>query len=517
MGAVGWSARVLPADQQLTVTSGNSFPRRGRISRTTSPIIMSDTEGGGFEGSSRSSRASSVSSISSRSSSTHSRQSSRSAVRQTLTTPPPFAQEGYQGHVDAPQQYGDHSNPNVSHGHHTTTHKTKHESTTISHALETPMEPEHPIKVEPLPKVAPTFKDALLSKLALPLAILVGAGLAGGTTYAVVARVQHLLATAAVNGDLSLWKRKARNDVYDACYHGCTSCNDPEFAFKACQLSARAIVKGITCDGNLMWNWRDSDRYPDACLSAIANILMGDELDRLKQSYRNQYGLIALTVVAGVLTGFLVWKLLRCATLSRDQRRAELSSLKGTGKKLGKSKPAKRAGKKGGKKLFTGLLGLFSAARGARAADSYPCAGRDPAWHQFFASPNDGGQIAGVVHGWFSQCRDKQDCTKSSCKNTCTTNASGSRTCSTKCTTTCKTVVVVERVPKDFVDQVVPKIKACGFQTRDAPDGKQLGTRVGNAGIEKNYWVRISVNGLNVTRGDQTDKMVMCLHGIGDS
>jgi hypothetical protein len=90
------------------------------------------------------------------------------------------------------------------------------------------------------------------------------------------------------------------------------------------------------------------------------------------------------------------------------------------------------------------------------------------------------------------------------------------RTCSDKCTNDCKTVVVVGRRPKVFVERMMPKVRACGFEMRDAPDGKQLATRVGNAGIEKNYWVRISVNGLNVMKPTQTDTMVMCLHGIGD-
>ncbi|KAK4442201.1 hypothetical protein QBC34DRAFT_364145 [Podospora aff. communis PSN243] len=358
-----------------------------------------------------------------------------------------------------------------------------------------------------------------LSRLALPLALLVGAGLAGGTTYAVVARVQHLLATAAVDGDLAHWKRKAHYDVYDACYNGCTSCDDPNFAFNACKTTAQAIVKGVVCDGNLMWNWRVEHRYPDPCLSAVATILMGEALERLKQSYRNQYGLIALTVVAGLLAGLLVYKLVRCAAMTPAQRRADRSSLAQSAKKLAKSAAkARRAGKSsggggGGKKLFTALLGLLGASRGAKAANIYPCAGREPAWYQFFATPD--GAIAGVVHGWFSECRDRRDCTKS-CRNVCSTNSSGSRTCKEKCTENCKTVVTVERTPKVFVERVVPKVKACGFQMRDAPDGKQLATRVGNAGIERNHWVRISVNGLNVTRADETDKAVMCLHGIGD-
>ncbi|KAK0617501.1 hypothetical protein B0T14DRAFT_271018 [Immersiella caudata] len=488
--------------------------------------MASTEESGDFESKSRSySRPSSVASSSSSSSSDHSRRSSDSQSRQALTaaapdyTPQP---EGYEGYRDATQQrYSGHSYAADTKP---TSAVHQDEARTI-HPFDE--EPENP-KADDDSDEAPwtdSPEHPLLSKLALPIALLVGAGLAGGTTYAVIARVQHLLATAAVDGDLEHWKRKAHYDVYDACYNGCTSCDDPNFAFNACKTTAQAIVKGVNCDGNLMWNWRVEHRYPDACLSAVAVILMGEALERLKQSYRRQYGLIALTVVAGLVAGLLVYKLVRYATMTPSQRRAKHSDLGQSAKKFGKSaakaaaKGAARSRRSGGggggssKKIFGALLGLLAAPRGAKAVTLYPCTGLDPAWYQFFASPD--GAIAGVVHGWFSECRDRRDCHKT-CKNVCTTNSSGTRTCKDKCTDSCKTVVVTERPPKVFVERMMPKVRACGFQMRDAPDGKQLATRIGNAGIEKNYWVRISVNGLNVTKADQTDKMVMCLHGIGD-
>ncbi|KAK0643965.1 hypothetical protein B0T16DRAFT_447771 [Cercophora newfieldiana] len=458
------------------------------------------------------SRASSVASISRsrRSSSDSSRRSSISESRQALTAAPAYVPDSYEGYRDASQRYSDRSYVE-SHDYQTPHHDTKHASTTNATEQFDVESEEHTKADEPVPWDDPR-ENSWVSKLAIPIAILVGLGLAGGTSYLVHARVQNLLANAAVDGDLAHWKRKAQYDVYDACYQGCTSCDDPNFAFNACKMTAQAVVKGANCDGNAMWNWRVEHRYPDACLGAVAKILMGEALESLKKSYRGQYGLLALTIIGGLIAGFITFKLLRCATMAPAERRATKSSFGKSAKNIAKAS-GKRAGTTNGKKLFTVLLGLFSA-RGARAVVNYPCAGRDPAWFQFFQSPDL--KIGGVVHGWFSECHDKQECHKK-CKNTCTTNSSGVRTCKDTCHDECTKVVVVGREPRVFVDRVTPKVRACGFQLKDEPDGKQLVARIGNAGIEKNHWVKISVNGFNVTDPNKTDEMIMCLHRIGDS
>lgn len=370
-------------------------------------------------------------------------------------------------------------------------------------------------------------RHPFLSRLALPIGTIVTIGIMAGATYAVVARVQHLIANASVSGDLASWKLRARNEVYDACYNGCTSCNDPDFAYNACQTTAKAIVKGVNCDGARMWNWAVQDRYPDQCLTALAGIMMGDALAHLKQSYRNQLALIILTVLGGILGGFLVYKGIRMATMTKHERWAARSNRAWSVFKprtwymsMGRysnvrrrtaapASPSRRGGKMSTKKLAAAFAGVF----GARGAASYPCAGRDAAWSQFFASPS--GAVTGVVHSWFSECRDRQNC-YDSCRDSCSTNASGIRTCTKKCTKTCTTVTSSERIPKDYVDIVTPKVRACGFNIVDALNGAAITTRVANPGIERNHRVRISVNGLNVTRPDQTDAMVVCLYEIGN-
>ncbi|KXX78217.1 hypothetical protein MMYC01_205059 [Madurella mycetomatis] len=68
----------------------------------------------------------------------------------------------------------------------------------------------------------------------------------------------------------------------------------------------------------------------------------------------------------------------------------------------------------------------------------------------------------------------------------------------------------------EYVDAVLPRIRACGFRLVNAlPGGTSAGERIGNTGLESGLWVKLSVGGFNVTRWDETDDAVWCLHGIG--
>ncbi|KAK0707891.1 hypothetical protein B0H67DRAFT_556492 [Lasiosphaeris hirsuta] len=463
-----------------------------------------------------------------------SRSSSRSS-RSSITAVPGHDghdNEHHEGHaVHHDTQHGSghgtehHSSGHTTGHHNSTTHNELHASThTSTHT------PTH----EPKPLgTPPPRRHPLLARLALPAAILVGLGIAAGATYAVVAHVQNLLANASVRGTMSDWKARARSDVYDACYEGCTSCDDPNFAYNACAVTARAVAKGVVdCDAGRMWNWAVKDRYPDACLAAVAVILMGNELEGMKNSYRGQLGLIAVTVLGGLLGAVATYKLWRMATMSKPEieyaraargwslfkpktwGRASAASSEEKGEKSSRSSASLSSGSKRGKgkgkgknkKVAAVVLGLFSS-RGA----AYACVGHDAAWSQFFSSPN--GAITGVVHGWFSECKDRQDCVRK-CRNSCTTSSSGTKTCSDKCTNDCHTVTYTTRTPKSYVDDVLPKVRACGFKTVDALGGSVVTTRVANANIERNLWVRVSVNGLNVTKSTETDASVRCLHDM---
>ncbi|KAK4183241.1 hypothetical protein QBC35DRAFT_119946 [Podospora australis] len=439
----------------------------------------------------------------------------------------------------------------------------------------------------------------LSPKLALPIALIVGGAIIGGGTYGVVAYVQNLVENATVDGDEAKWLQAARTQAYDACYLGCNDCNDPEYAWKACQTTAKAVVKGINCDANKMWNWAAADRYPRPCLKAVGVILMGDALERLKADYRKRFAIITVTVLGGLAVGVLVYFLIRKFTKTKSQftaaqQHSPISSAPPswsiTRPATWKTKPSKKekvhkeksssdhyhggggstiptaytdsytpasmplaghssrsssrssrsssrprspspvspvaeraslsrrssssssnASSRGGSSsprvstVVTGLVAL------SPTVSAYACTGRDAAWTQHFVSTN--GTISGAVHGWFSECRDKKTC-RDSCSNSCTTNSSGVRKCSKKCTQHCTTDTVTDRIPKSYVDAVMPKVQHCGFKLVDAVP-HAVGTRVANAAIEKNLWVRISVSGYNVTKSGETDEGVVCLHGLG--
>ncbi|KAK0727774.1 hypothetical protein B0T26DRAFT_672399 [Lasiosphaeria miniovina] len=337
----------------------------------------------------------------------------------------------------------------------------------------------------------------------------------------------------------------ARSQVYDACYHGCANdCDDPNFACNACQ---RTMQAGAACDGNKMWNWKDADRYPASCLTTIARNMMGDALEQLKKSYRNQYALIVLTVLGGVLGAVITYIVWRRLTMTKAERREQKMNKKakraslghpascrsssssssssssahsraGSGSRPGTSSSGGSGSGIGKKAAMTAVLGLIG---GAKPAQAYACTGRDMTWNQYFVSPvngNTGSNVAilGVVHGWFRNCNDKRDCVKR-CTDTCGTDSSGHKSCRNSCSDDCHTTTVTDRMPKQYVDDIVPRVRACGFTTVDSlasADMAGLTVRVANANIERNHWVRISVNSLNATRPDETDEMILAEGGM---
>ncbi|KAK0615375.1 hypothetical protein B0T17DRAFT_620163 [Bombardia bombarda] len=428
----------------------------------------------------------------------------------------------------------------------------KHQSSATHHAAP-PGYDEPPALIHS----APPKKKAFLPRLAIPVALLVGAGIIGGTTYALVARVQHLIATAAVDGDPNRWKAAARTQAYDACYLGCNDCSDPSFAFNACQVTASVqsqVTGRVICDGNKMWNWAAADRYPDQCLDAIGKILMGTALDSLKKSYRNQLAIIVLTVLGGVVGGIITYFLWRRFTVSKEDREAAKHKRKVTWRpstwrqqkpstsnettpsdittveaQTPNLKPAHRTSTSSisshsrtrpsspktqnrFKVFYLAFLGLFS----AKTASAYSCIGHgNPSYDQHFISTNRtaaAGVITGVVHGWLSNCYDRQDCTKT-CSNSCSTDSSGKKTCKDSCSNKCVTRSYADRRPQQYVEDVLPRVRACGFETVAGTTGSTT-TRLANANLERTLWVRIEVSGLNVTRKDETDEAVECLHAL---
>jgi len=173
-------------------------------------------------------------------------------------------------------------------------------------------------------------------------------------------------------------------------------------------------------------------------------------------------------------------------------------------------------------------LALFAAKQGAGGlpgAAAYHCTGHDAAHNQYFVNGNR--TLFGVVHGWFSNCYDVTVCTQS-----CTTSCSGGgggggggpfgtgggsgMSCSSSCSPSCTTITYSDRAPRAYVEDVLPKVRDCGFALVDQVEG-DVGLRVANAGIERVWWLSIRVNGYNVTDVRDTDDGVLCLHAIGDA
>jgi hypothetical protein len=343
---------------------------------------------------------------------------------------------------------------------------------------------------------------SILLKVTFPASILVGCGITAGTTYALVRWVQHLIATAKVNAEPVVWMQEARTKAYDACYYGCSDCSDTWWAYNACNMTSRAIVPGMTCDGNKMWNWKE--RYPLECLHAVGEFYKADALKRLKKSYRNRLAIIILTILAGFIGAVIVYMLWKKAatSLKEKARIARENSLVWPTKKYPlpdvdeKASPTPRGGRFNRKLVFLGGLAALSSSK----ANAYACTGYDNKVNKYFINTNK--TMFGVVHGYLADCYD-YTC---NCFTTCSGGSMPS------CTTSCSICTQVATGTASYVKRVMPKVESCGFTVVDAVEG-DVNFRVASALIEKNWWVKISVNTYNLT--DETDPSVMCLHAIG--
>jgi hypothetical protein len=343
---------------------------------------------------------------------------------------------------------------------------------------------------------------SILLTLTFPASIIAGCGITAGTTYALVRWVQHLIATAKVNGDPVVWMQDARTKAYDACYYGCNDCSDPSWAYNACNMTSKAIVPGMTCDGNKMWNW--VERYPLECLHAVGEFYKADALKRLKQSYRNRLAIIILTILAGVVGTIIVYMLWKKAatSLKEKARVARENSLVWPTKKHNFSEVNEKAastpsGGRFNRKLA--LLGGLAVLSGK--ANAYPCTGYDDKVDKYFVNTNK--TIFGVVHGYLADCYDY------TCD--CFTTCSGGTMPS--CSTSCSTCTGVDIDTLSYVNKVLPKVEDCGFEVVDAVEG-DVNFRIASALIERDWWVKISVNTYNLTAAE-TDPSILCLHAIG--
>ncbi len=202
------------------------------------------------------------------------------------------------------------------------------------------------------------------------------------------------MATAAVEPDPIVWAQKACTEAYEPCYKGCSDCSDPSYAWTACSRTAAVKAAGTLCDANSMWNWGEEAKYPAPCLAALGEQYRNDALEALRRSYHDQLAIIMLTVLAGLVGGFVTYVLWRRATErcirrppaaeeTSDQRRRRRRRCRGSLRTL----------------LPASLLALFP-----RTARAYACTGQDAAAERYFVNANR--TLAVRVHGWFSDCQE---------------------------------------------------------------------------------------------------------------
>ena len=360
-------------------------------------------------------------------------------------------------------------------------------------------------------RIRPCF-ESLLPILRLPVAVLIGANITAFTTFALVRHVQHKIANAKVSEDPWKWMQIARAEAYDACYYGCNDCGNTNFAYNACKMTARANVTGVICDGNLMWNW--ASRYPIECLEAVGKIYKAEALRKLKQTYRNRLAIIILTVLAGIIGAVITYKIWSC-TVARCQARARSRPSSSPSRYRTAAEepssppyfpPRMRGGGRSAGRIALITTTLASIVSRSRA---YPCTGYDPKANQYFINADK--TLYGVVHGWFSNCYDY----KCRCNTVCWDMGSDRSWYSSWkwCSTTCSTCTKSNVAPIKYVKAALGHVTACGFELVNAVDG-DVNMRVANPLIEKEWWVKISVNKFNLT--DVTDPSIFCLYDFAN-
>ncbi|KAI1076940.1 hypothetical protein F5B20DRAFT_593576 [Whalleya microplaca] len=341
--------------------------------------------------------------------------------------------------------------------------------------------------------------DKILPKLRLPLAIFVGICITAGTTFLLVKHVQHLVANATVSSDSSAWMHEAKTKDYDPCYLGCDDCDDPDFAYDACVRTSTIKLDNtnIVCDGRKIWNW--ADRYPEACLSARGKYYRDEALETLKQNYRNQLAIIILTILGGVVGGWVIYRLMTTATAKRRAR-----ALKTAQNWPGWRNIPPRTQSRGWlKATFLYLLALCG------RTTAYPCTGHDRPHDVYLTNSNH--TIFAHVHGWLSNCYENKDC-YTECIKTCIIDDE----CDDICTPRCASTTYTNKNPRQYVEDILPRISQCGFTVVPFAE-KDTHLRLANPGIERNWRVKIDVNGYNVTSQMDTDPMIWCLYDIGGS
>jgi hypothetical protein len=303
--------------------------------------------------------------------------------------------------------------------------------------------------------------------------------------------VNHLLNTAQVPQSAEHWIQIARNKAYGLCYDGCYDCIDVDSIEKACHMTTKVTVSGVTCDASKIWTW--VNRYPIECLEAVGEIYKADALWWKKLWISSLYLLTVLSIPIAVLADNAMAQIHEINTRSR--------------------RPSLHNRRKNGNNSRTPLLHVTTVSililTLATPATAYACTHYHPAHNQLFA--NEDNTLYGVIHGWLSNCYNLDY----SCGESCTTLAIDKiGEASTSCSAISCTETRTNRGPIDFVRSAARKVQECGFRLVDIVPGV-VDMRIANPRIEGKLWVKVAVNRFNGSEG--VEPKLKCLYNIIDA
>lgn len=349
----------------------------------------------------------------------------------------------------------------------------------------------------------------------LVIALLLGGGTTAGTTIAVIDFVRRLIASASLetrDGREASMRQAAI--IYDHCYKDFEYSHDLERALNACKRTSQITVADTVCDGNVMWTWRD--RYPEVCLQALGKDLWPQAFAQLKKEYRTFYGLFVVTAFAGIVIYKIVvstWEPMIRRLSNHVVKVAERAQA------AEQELPAHNAvlGRNLGRRRFLPwywCAQLLFVANLVGSSHAFPCWRSDlgaDARLNFVSVKNE--SFWGQIHGWTLNCEEMRYVCGRNCSWETDVDGNGHQNCTEKWCS--KTVEVL--MPDYYVMQVIDSVEACGFRRVKSGSTQYVEShlfRIVNPMLEKNKWVSISMEKLNLT--GVTDPSIMCLWEIGN-
>jgi hypothetical protein len=309
-------------------------------------------------------------------------------------------------------------------------------------------------------------------------------------TIAWILYVNHLVDTATIPGSDRHWIERARHEAYGVCYDGCNDCLDIGRIEEACRITSIVQIQGVTCDASRMWFW--ADRYPNECLEAVGGIYKEKDLKRKRFKLRFSYILATLTVLAG----FAIYKATDrfIERRARQQRRARYRHRDGP--RASATTPLLRA-----TTVSTTLVTMLLC---ASLVDGYACRNWHPVHNQPLESEIDP-TLFGNIHGWLSDCYTE----RYACGEKCDSDQRSSTTCTTEWCSRER----ADASPVDFVRRAAKLVTGCGFKMVDIVPGI-VDKRIANPRIERDLWVKVSVNRFNGSGSGVVDAQVLCLSEV---